>query len=54
MSVDVVKGWTRASVVMTFLIAASELDVADPANQEKLRPMFKVLDRAWMIPCHAP
>ena len=49
-----VKGWTRASVVALFLLAASELDINDPACQEKLKPMYKVLDRAWTIPCHVP
>ena len=52
-SVDVLQGWTRASVVMTFLIAASELDLSDAESQEKLKPLHKVLDKAWMIPCHA-
>eukprot|EP00435_Cladocopium_sp_Y103_P044964 s474_g12.t2 len=50
-SLDVVKGWTRISVVALFLLAASELDVNDPASQEKLKPMHQVLDRAWCIPC---
>ena len=51
--VDIVKGWTRASVVATFLLAASELDLSEPGTAEKLKPLFKVLDRAWMIPCTA-
>ena len=48
-----VKGWTRASVVATFLLAASELDLQDPASAELLKPLHRVLDKVWMIPCHA-
>eukprot|EP00438_Fugacium_kawagutii_P033561 Skav211095 [mRNA] locus=scaffold2002:390055:394244:+ [translate_table: standard] len=44
-SVDVVKGFTRISAAALFVIAASELDVNDPACQEKLKPLFKVLDK---------
>ena len=51
-ALDIVKGWTRASVVMTFLLAASELDLQEAATGEKLKPLHKVLDRCWMIPCH--
>ena len=39
---------------MTFLIAASELDLNDPESREKLKPLHRVLDKGWMIPCHAP
>ena len=53
-SVDVIKGWTRASAVALFLLAAAELDLSDSSTAEKLKPLFPVLDRAWMIPCHAP
>lgn len=50
--IDQVKGWTRSSVVMTFLIAASELDISDPQAVELLRPFFHVLDKCWMVPVH--
>lgn len=49
---DQVKGWTRSTVVATFLLAASELDLSEPKNQEILKPLFKVLDKAWLLPCH--
>ncbi|CAK9065937.1 Uncharacterized protein SCF082_LOCUS33655, partial [Durusdinium trenchii] len=51
-SVDLVKGWTRASAVLVILIAASELDLTDPAAIEKLRPLFPVLDKCWTVPVH--
>lgn len=53
MSVEQVKGWTRSSVVMTFLTAAAELDLADPSTAAKLQPLQKVLEKCWLIPCHA-
>ncbi len=52
-SVDTVKGWTRASCVAFIALAVSELDVTEESNQEKLRPLTKVLDKAWMLPMHA-
>lgn len=52
-SVEPVKGWTRASVIALILIAASELDHVDPATEDKLKPLAKVLDKCWCIPCHA-
>ena len=52
MSVEQVKGWTRSSVVMTFLSAATDLDLADPSTAEKLKPMQRVLEKCWLVPCH--
>lgn len=49
---DQVKGWTRASVIATFLSVASEIDISDPAGQELLKPLVNVLDKCWMVPCH--
>ena len=39
---------------MTFLIAASELDLSEPSVLEKLKPLQPILDRCWMVPVHAP
>ena len=47
---DQIKGWTRSSVVMTILVAASELDLSDEKATEQLRPLFGVLDKCWMVP----
>ncbi|CAK9104214.1 Uncharacterized protein SCF082_LOCUS48644 [Durusdinium trenchii] len=52
LSVHQVKGWTRSSVVATILLAASELDLTDAAAQEQVKPLVKILDRAWLLPCH--
>lgn len=49
-SVDQVKGWTRSSIVLTILVAASEKDVTD--NMELLKPLAPVLEKCWMIPVH--
>ena len=51
-SVHQVKGWTRSSVVATILLAASELDLTDAAAQEQVKPLVKIRDRAWLLPCH--
>ena len=47
---DQIKGWTRSSVVMTILVAASELDLSDEKAPELLSPLFGVLDKCWMVP----
>lgn len=50
--VDQIKGWTRSSVVMIILTAASELDLSDPSSVEKLKPLFPCLDKCWLLPTH--
>ncbi|CAK9010862.1 Uncharacterized protein SCF082_LOCUS10854 [Durusdinium trenchii] len=47
-----VKGWTRSSVVMTMLLAASEIDMTDPSRAEWLKPLVPVLEKCWMVPVH--
>jgi hypothetical protein len=47
-----IKGWTRASVIALILIACTELDHCDPATADKLKPLHKVLDKCWALPCH--
>lgn len=51
-SIDIIKGWTRATCVATILIAASEIDLTDPAGIELLKPLYPVLDRVWLVPVH--
>lgn len=42
-----------ASCVAFIALAVSEMDVTEEAIQEKLKPLTKVLDKAWMLPTHA-
>ncbi len=51
-TVDQIKGFTRSTVIALILIAASELDHSDPSTPDKLKPLHKVLDKCWMVPCH--
>lgn len=51
-SVDLIKGYTKASVVAFILMVAAENDVE--ADWEKLVPLMEILDKAWLLPCHAP
>ena len=51
-SVDIVKGWTRSTVVATILAACAELDIQEEKNAELLKPLFPVLDKCWLIPVH--
>ena len=54
MSVDVVKGFTKMQCLMFTLLSAADLDLNQPETMKLLEPLYPVLDKAWMIPCHAP
>ena len=51
-SLDLIKGWTKASVIAFVLMTAAELDVTE--DWEKLRPLTHILDRCWLLPIHVP
>eukprot|EP00435_Cladocopium_sp_Y103_P040924 s2367_g11.t1 len=48
-TIDIVKGWTRATCVAWIMLAVSEMDVELDANQARLKPLEKFLDRAWNL-----
>ncbi len=54
MTIDQVKGWTRSTVILTILLAASEMDLTDDSCVQKLLPLAPVLDKCWMLPIHVP
>ena len=54
LSLKIVKGFTKMQCVMFNLLACADLDLSSPDAMEKLKPLFPVLDRGWMIPVHAP
>ena len=51
-SVDIVKGWTRATSVVWIMLAVSELDPSEESTKAFVKPSEKVLDRAWLLPMH--
>ena len=51
-SVEIVKGWTRSTVVATILAAAAEVDLNDPEAAELVKPLVHVLDKCWLVPIH--
>ena len=46
---DQIKGFTRSSVIMTVLLAASEVDVNSEEGWDMLQPLVPFLDKAWMV-----
>eukprot|EP00435_Cladocopium_sp_Y103_P029455 s2934_g7.t1 len=48
-SVEIIKGWTRATCVATILAAAAEVDLQDPAGIELLKPIYHILDKCWLV-----
>ena len=50
--VEIIKGWTRSTVVATILAAAAEIDLTDSNGIELLKPLFPVLDKCWLLPVH--
>ena len=50
---DQIKGWTRSSAAALILLAASEIDLSEEGAGQKLKPLHRILDKAWLLPCHA-
>ena len=53
-SVDIVKGWTRATCVVFIMLAVTELDPSEESTKALVKPLGRVLDKAWLLPMHAP
>ena len=49
-SVDLIKGFTKASVIAFVLMSVSELDLATEWDQ--ILPFTTFLDKAWLLPAH--
>ena len=49
-TVDLVKGYTKASVIAFTVMAVAELDLEK--DWDKILPFTEFLDRAWMLPTH--
>ena len=49
-SLDIVKGWTKASVIAFVLLAAAECDVDE--HWSKLEPLIPFLDKAFLLPTY--
>lgn len=47
-SLDIVKGWTKASVIAFVLLVAAEFDVEE--QWSKLEPLVPFLDKAFLLP----
>ena len=53
-TVDVVKGYTKITVIMFTILACSELDPKNPSDMAKLQPLWPFLDKAWLLPANDP
>lgn len=49
-SLDIVKGWTKASVIAFVLLVAAEFDVEE--QWSKLEPLVPFLDKAFLLPTY--
>lgn len=52
-SVDIIKGYTKATVIALVVLTCSELDIDCESDWAKLEPFFPFLDRAWLLSAHA-
>ena len=50
----IVKGFTKVQCIIFNLLAAADTDLSQDNAMDVLKPLFGVLDRAWMIPVHVP
>ena len=51
-SVDNVKGWTRATCVAFIALVCMDMDLSDASLLPKLEPIYRVMDKAWLVPMH--
>lgn len=53
LSLRIVKGYTKIQAILFTLLSCSDVDLTNPEAMEMLKPLFPVLDRAWLVPVHA-
>lgn len=54
LSLKIIKGYTKTQCVLFTLLAAADVDLSAPDAMELLKPLFPVLDYAWLLPAHVP
>ena len=54
LSLRIIKGYTKTQCVLFVLLSAADVDLAAADSMEVLRPLFPILDFAWLLPVHAP
>ncbi|CAK9030752.1 Uncharacterized protein SCF082_LOCUS19333 [Durusdinium trenchii] len=52
LSLKIIKGYTKTQCVLFTLLAAADVDLSAPDAMELLKPLFPVLDYAWLLPAH--
>lgn len=53
-SLDIVKGYTKASVIAMVMLALTEYNPRNDDDFQKLIPFANFLDKSWLLPMHAP
>lgn len=53
-SLDIVKGYTKASVIAFVLMTLSEYNPRSTDEWQKISPFVQFLDKSWLLPMHAP
>ena len=54
LSVKIVKGFTKTQCVLFTLLSCADVDLQSADAMDILKPLFHVLDKAWLIPVHVP
>ena len=53
LTVKIIKGFTKTQSLLFTLLACADVDLQNSDSMDILRPLFHVLDKAWLVPCHA-
>lgn len=52
LSLKIVKGYTKIQAILFTLLSCTDVDLSAPDSMEILKPLYPVLDRAWLVPVH--
>lgn len=54
LSIKIVKGFTKTQCVLFNLLSCADVDLSSADAMEILKPLYHILDKAWLVPVHVP
>jgi hypothetical protein len=54
LSLRIIKGYTKTQCVLFTMLSAADVDLSSPDAMDILRPLFPILDFAWLLPAKVP
>lgn len=50
LSLRIIKGYTKTQCVLFTMLSAADVGLSSPDAMDILRPLFPILDDAWLLP----